>query len=906
MGAIGIFTTDRDLNIVTWDAWLEKATGIHQSEIKGRSLVSVIPDIEDRILLRRFHSVINEGVVEVLSPVFHRYLIPVKPLEPSVYFDRMQQRVTIAPLREHETIIGTIVTIEDLTDKLEKEKRYSEMLKSTSETERLQAAQALVAEERIEQKEVIRDVLKDDSWRVRKVAVEGLKKRPDRDTVGSLLLALKEEHQNINVLNSAIQILTMSEMDVTDTLLDFLKSPDHELRQYAALSLGEIGDPRAVPALIDALYDKDMNVRFHAIEALGKMKATEAVEPITGIVETRDFFLAFPAIDALVSIGDGHIAPRLVPLLEDEMLVSPALDALGALGGEDVISSIVSLLNSGSGDAASIVRAIVSIYDRYVEVYGDGSVIADAVIRNIDNPGAGRILALLEEPQDEFLHSITVILGWLKGKDIDRTLTRLLGNTKARKEIIDAVVQHGQEIVDLLIEQIDSEDMETRKAAIVALGRIGDRRAVPSLVAALRDEPAVAVIAAGALAKIGDRAAFEGLIELMGERDAGVRQAVISALNSIGHPDMAARMAQYLIHEDPIVRESAVRIAGYFGYEVCIDLILERCSDESENVRYAAIQCLPFLEDKRAFETIVKALEGDTPRVRAAAAYALGQLEEKDAILYLKKALQDKDPWVRYFASKSAGEKKDPEVLEILSQMVQNDPANQVRISAVEAIGNIGSANAVSILARFIGDDNFDIARTAINALGKVNHPDAITYLLSSVHSSDRAIRVETIKALGNRGGKEAIEVLKWVASSDKNEEIAAEAIESLCHIGSREAIAALIELTSDKSKRNICVAKLSQFLGRYIEWIAEGLKNKNPVVRSSIVDVLARMRHPDATEALVLALEDEDTSVRLAAVNALGYLGSRYGDKKLAKIALQDPDDVVRIAAERVLKAKG
>ena len=110
-------------------------------------------------------------------------------------------------------------------------------------------------------------------------------------------------------------------------------------------------------------------------------------------------------------------------------------------------------------------------------------------------------------------------------------------------------MRHGAGVVALLIDQLRVDDLETRQAAAVALGRIGDRRATGALIDALRN-PELAVPVAGALARIGDRDAFEGLLDLLGEPDPATRQSAIAALNSIGHPDMAARIAQRL--GDPI------------------------------------------------------------------------------------------------------------------------------------------------------------------------------------------------------------------------------------------------------------------------------------------------------------------------------------------------------------------
>ena len=79
---------------------------------------------------------------------------------------------------------------------------------------------------------------------------------------------------------------------------------------------------------------------------------------------------------------------------------------------------------------------------------------------------------------------------------------------------------------------------------------------------------------AGGLARLGDRRAFEALLSKLADRDAGVRLAAIGALNSIGPPDMAGRVAAMLDDDNPLGRESAVRIAGYFCYAECAGRVL--------------------------------------------------------------------------------------------------------------------------------------------------------------------------------------------------------------------------------------------------------------------------------------------------------------------------------------------
>jgi hypothetical protein len=121
--AIGIFSTDANLVIRSWDSWLAQFTGIAAIHAHGQSLTALFPELETRNLLARFNRVLTEGVVEVLAPAFHQYLFACPPTVPATQFEKMQQRVTIAPLLDSDSVVGVIVTIEDVTARLARERR---------------------------------------------------------------------------------------------------------------------------------------------------------------------------------------------------------------------------------------------------------------------------------------------------------------------------------------------------------------------------------------------------------------------------------------------------------------------------------------------------------------------------------------------------------------------------------------------------------------------------------------------------------------------------------------------------------------------------------------------------------------------------------------------------------------
>ena len=875
---IGVFTTDASLVVRVWDAALARLTGIPAEAASGRPLVALLPHLEGGPLLARFRRVLDEGVVEVLAPAFHHYLIPCPPLVPSERFDRMRQRVTIAPLREGERVVGALVTVEDVTARMERERALAEQLAHADEGRRLSAARDLAGDEALDASGHLLGALGDESWRVRREAAQGLARRGAPDAIAALLASVRENHHNLGLLNSALQVLAMSDVDTLSPLVEFLRGDDADLRIQAALALGEQRDERAAPALLGALADEDANVRYHAIEALGKLRAAGAADALARIAETRDFFLAFPALDSLMQIGDARVAPRLVPLLGDELLCEAAADVLGGLGDEETVAPLAALLNTPGAPAPAVARSLAALHDRYEKKFGEGAYIADLCRAEINPTGASNLLGALDEAGAGELRPLALVVGWLEGAAVERALTRLLGRADARGEVVEALVRHGPHVTGLLVEQLGSEDLEVRKAAVVALGRIGDAGAVPALVNVLEEDAELVIAAADALAKIGDARAFDALLALVGDPSAAVRQAAVGALNSLGSPEMPGRVLPLLGDPDPNVRESAVKIAGYFGYAECADLLLERCGDPEERVRRAAVEHLPYLEDERATPALLDALRHETPKVRAAAASAAALAEGPEVSRALREALADEDSWVRYFAARSLGRRKEADAGAALAGLARDDRASHVRIAAVEALGHIGGDDAVRAVAPLVASDEPDLARSAVTALGRVAHPEAEPPLFEALRSADAGVRAAAAEALGGRGGAEAVERLRIVAATDAEPEVWAAALGALQRAGTPEAVAALVALTSDPARRERAVAALARTKESLLEEVARGLAPQHAAeVRRAVVEALGRMKSRGASEMLRRAFADADASVRAA---ARGYARSAFGGR--------------------------
>ena len=656
---IGIFTTDAELRVQVWDAALEQMTRISAASVRGKSITEIIPNLESRRLLTRFWRVLEDGTVEILAPAFHRFLIPCPPRAQSEHFAEMRQRVTIAPLTENEQIRGLIVTIEDVTTRVEREIELTDQLKNPDDATRLGAAKAISEETENLSGETavpIIEALDDKNWRVRRELADGLSRRAAPEAIAALLRAMREKHLDFAVLNSALKVLQATSVKTTEPLIEFLEGADADLRMQAALTLGEQRDAQAVPALMKALEDENANVRFHAIEALGKLTAAEAVGKLIEIAEQRDFFLSYAALEALREIRDEDSAPHVLPLLADDGLREAAIETLGAVGGVETVAPLVELLNEDRRAAGAVAHALGELAARFQNDSG----VAEHARRAVNESGKSNLLAALEAAKETDAPPLIRLAGWLADENLRGKLGELLENENLREEAARGLVQHGAAAVDLLIERIDTSDEQTHPTIARALGNIGDERA------------------------------FGPLVVLLETGGAAARLAAAEALKALAHPETVERLCGLLDGSETAVREAAIRVIGYFGAKGCEEKIFEYCADADERVRRAAIEQLPFIAHERSVPTLIRALKEGTSRVRETAAKALAQVKSEESIGALRAALSDEDSWTRYFAVRALGALGDAGVRAELSEMADADAAEHVRAAAREVLGGLG------------------------------------------------------------------------------------------------------------------------------------------------------------------------------------------------------------------------
>jgi HEAT repeat protein len=197
-------------------------------------------------------------------------------------------------------------------------------------------------------------------------------------------------------------------------------------------------------------------------------------------------------------------------------------------------------------------------------------------------------------------------------KDQNGTLRRSTRGPRRSAPAAEPVpVQGVPSHLEPLVRALDHEVVEVPMSAAWVLGRLGDKRAVEPLVAALKKERRTGRMHAQSLGRLGDARAVEPLVAGLQEavKDAGGGGQSYSGLRRL-----AARRAAKML--DALVR------LGPPAVEPLVALLKDDCAA----ARTLAAAGLAELGDQRAVGPLNAALDDEEQVVRAAATAALGKL----------------------------------------------------------------------------------------------------------------------------------------------------------------------------------------------------------------------------------------------------------------------------------------
>jgi hypothetical protein len=126
---------------------------IANQDALDRPLVELFPPVAENGLLQRLHQTLQHGMTQLLSPLFHRHLLPITISRKENRTEYMVQSIKIIPIKDERDIVGLLLLVEDYTEHTNFEKALRKSNEELS-VERLQL-QAAHEELKIAQRELV-------------------------------------------------------------------------------------------------------------------------------------------------------------------------------------------------------------------------------------------------------------------------------------------------------------------------------------------------------------------------------------------------------------------------------------------------------------------------------------------------------------------------------------------------------------------------------------------------------------------------------------------------------------------------------------------------------------------------------------------------------------------------------
>ena len=335
--------------------------------------------------------------------------------------------------------------------------------------------------------------LRDSSERIKAATVFAFGYAQEQ-TVAKLLVELLDD-SSIGITRAvACSLGSIGGSEAAEALVALLEHEDRFVLVVAAYSLGKLGDTKAERALLALLDHQEQLVREAAAEALGRIRSPGAVKPLLGLLDKAP---GTKVIEALGRIGDPTCVPALLEYLKKgDGWQTQAIRALASLRDPSAVQQLSEMIDHEdhyeklkTWDGPPDIWAILSLQSQYLNGWRP---IQEEVIRALGKIG-GR--AAIEPLAKASRHSdpwglSSVAQNGLAAIDDPEAVNLIIRQCACSRAIELFRSASNPGAVPWLIDITKTEnDPEIQKAAIRALGEIGDLRALPPLVDTVRDCP---------------------------------------------------------------------------------------------------------------------------------------------------------------------------------------------------------------------------------------------------------------------------------------------------------------------------------------------------------------------------------------------------------------------------------
>ncbi len=458
--------------------------------------------------------------------------------------------------------------------------------------------------------------------------------------------------------------------------------------------------------------------------------------------------------------------------------------------------------------------------------------------------------------------------------------------------------------------------LECKKFLCVQLSLIGSDEQVPTLAALLADKE-LSLAARAALARMPGEQSLVAMRAAMAKSSGQILVGLINSLGERRDAKAAAAIAKHLASSDIAVAGAAVDALGKIGGTAAVKALsaagarlpaklqqkradaLLKCADKllaagntsrarvvytemsapdkPKHIRTVAFPGLVAGSRDDAAKLILEALTGSDRAMHVAAIRCARMTGDTSLTKILADNLKKFPSSVQAQLINALADRGDSAALPAITAAARSADAN-IRRAALAALGRLGNASTVPVLAEAIGKASGAELEMARAGLVTLKGKDVDAAIVAQMRKSQPSVRRELIAALNARGSRSAVPAL-LKAAGDEDRQVRKEAFKALSKLADAAASPTLIgmlrETESTSERRDIentivTIGRRTGSIDRTVSAIVAEISRMKGPVRTSLIRMLGKFGGPKALQAVRAAVKDGDAGVRTAGIRAL------------------------------------
>ncbi|MCA9439341.1 MAG: HEAT repeat domain-containing protein, partial [Candidatus Omnitrophica bacterium] len=389
-------------------------------------------------------------------------------------------------------------------------------------------------------------------------------------------------------------------------------------------------------------------------------------------------------------------------------------------------------------------------------------------------------------------------------------------------------------VEDNLIESLkEASTNDAKQFLCKQLRTIGTAKCIPQLASMLRD-PEISHMARYALGRLAIPEAGAALHDALDTTSGTVKAGIINTLVQMEYTPAADDIMKITADPDKDVAIAAIRGTGRLGGNSAVEMLQELRTSSSDEMKVeidsalltSAQRSVESGNTRSAHAIYQEYYDGDYPEhLRIAGLGGLVELSGPKGTDILVEAIKEQGPDIRGNAIAMMARIEGEETTQTFVSLLDVVPADgqeliirsltsrgdviaepkiieftdseheTVRLAALEALGDIGTPQALPVLARAAASEERRERECARSSLVRLDGEEIDKAFVAQVNQGDSKSRLEVIRAIGSRIDHAPFSTLHSVAQTDKDEDLRREAILSMARIAKPADLETLVQL---------------------------------------------------------------------------------------------------------------